>query len=661
MSRRMRGAVGISSFLFAAIAALAVVPSFASDTVTLTLFPSENISSAQGKVTRTFSVPATQGTFTLTVVNGDGAGGQAASSGTVKINGSTVVSSSELNENVQTLNKTLTNLVRGSNSIEVKVNSEHSAYVTVTITGVYVLNVVIADPVAGANLFADSATVGGTYAAYTGNLTITVNGVSASAADGTFSAAAVPLVTGPNSLTAVIVTGDGIQDEASISVNANLPPVADAGRDKDVKVGNTVRLDGRNSYDEEGDLISYRWSSSELPPQSAAALDNTTSVVPSFVPDLAGSYRFSLVVNDGHGDGRPDNVLIAAYNPNVPPTAVAGPDNSAVTGTVVSLDGTGSHDPDGDPLGYSWQFLARPQGSASELTGPLTPTPSFVADAQGQYILRLTVNDAQAASLPSDVAVVSAAPNAPPVADAGADQRVSRNGTIALDGTGSHDPNSDPLTFWWTVVSKPAISASVLDNASSSVPAMPADAEGDYVFRLVVGDGQVESAPATVVAVVVNDAPVANAGSDAEVLPGTLMTLVGSGSHDPNGDPIAFQWSLLAAPAGSAATIVNPTATNPVFTPDLEGSYTIGLIVSDGRLASDPDNVVVTVWSPIVTVPSVYGMTQSDAQAALAAARLVVGTVTTAYSNVVAAGYAFGQDPVRGSLVAYGSTVNFVV
>jgi hypothetical protein len=68
-------------------------------------------------------------------------------------------------------------------------------------------------------------------------------------------------------------------------LSVNHPPVANAGKDQQVKVGDLVTLDGRNSYDPDGDLITYRWTITETPLGSVAALSNPTSVVPTFVPD----------------------------------------------------------------------------------------------------------------------------------------------------------------------------------------------------------------------------------------------------------------------------------------------------------------------------------------------------------------------------------------
>lgn len=241
----------------------------------------------------------------------------------------------------------------------------------------------------------------------------------------------------------------------SFELAGNQPPVANAGQDQDVTVGSLVTLDGRNSSDPDGDIISYRWVMTP-PSGSGASLINPTSVMPTFTPDVSGEYRISLTVNDGQADSAPDEVIIIATMPNVAPTAIAGPDQSVVTGNTVFLDGRGSFDPDGDPLTYQWQILSSPAGSTAFLNDPSSATPTFLADVAGQYIILLTVNDGEIDSLPDDVIIISAIPNAPPVSDAGDDQIVSKNTTIQLDGQGSSDPNNDTLTYNWSIVSKPA-------------------------------------------------------------------------------------------------------------------------------------------------------------------------------------------------------------
>jgi hypothetical protein len=78
------------------------------------------------------------------------------------------------------------------------------------------------------------------------------------------------------------------------------------------------------------------------------------------------------------------------------------------------------------------------------------------------------------------------------------------------------------------------------------------------------------------------------------VLVGDEVGIVGTGSSDPEGDPLAYAWTL-TIPSGSAATIADPTAENAVFVPDVRGAYSVSLVVTDSLgQASAPATVNVT-------------------------------------------------------------------
>ena len=86
-----------------------------------------------------------------------------------------------------------------------------------------------------------------------------------------------------------------------------------------------------------------------------------------------------------------------------------------------------------------------------------------------------------------------------------------------------------------------------------------------------------------------NRAPLANAGPDRVQKVGQPVDLDGSGSFDPDGDRLHFQWEIISTPAGAAAEIVNPQLQMASIVPDKEGIWVIRLLVSDTRLPSEPD------------------------------------------------------------------------
>ena len=131
--------------------------------------------------------------------------------------------------------------------------------------------------------------------------------------------------------------------------------------------------------------------------------------MPSFSTDVPGMYVAELTVSDGEFSDS-DAVTITAIDPTVnqPPVADAGPDQAVEVGAVVTLDGTGSMDPDGDDLTYAW-LLEAPMGSSAALNDPSSATPEFTADVAGEYTAVLTVNDGELDSEPDRVLITAEA------------------------------------------------------------------------------------------------------------------------------------------------------------------------------------------------------------------------------------------------------------
>ena len=98
------------------------------------------------------------------------------------------------------------------------------------------------------------------------------------------------------------------------------------------------------------------------------------------------------------------------YDPNPfpgePPAADAGPNQTVFVGETVQLDGSGSSDPDGDPLTFDWT-ITKPAGSTAVLSDPALVNPTFVTDVAGEYVVQLIVHDNTAGSDPDQVSITA--------------------------------------------------------------------------------------------------------------------------------------------------------------------------------------------------------------------------------------------------------------
>src|SRR5262249_15619878 len=145
----------------------------------------------------------------------------------------------------------------------------------------------------------------------------------------------------PGTYTAQLIVNDGTVDGAPATVTIttqNSRPVANAGPDQSVSVHDTVQLDGSKSSDVDGDTLTLRWSFFSKPGGSGATLSAPTTVTPTFIVDLPGTYVVQLIVNDGTVDSTPAMVTITTQNSR--PVANAGPDQSVSVTDTVHLDGS---------------------------------------------------------------------------------------------------------------------------------------------------------------------------------------------------------------------------------------------------------------------------------------------------------------------------------
>lgn len=387
---------------------------------------------------------------------------------------------------------------------------------------------------------------------------------------------------------------DLVWEITGIPVATNSPPVANAGPDQTVAVGQSVTLDGSKSSDANGAALHFHWSFLSRPLGSTAVLSDPTAMQPTFEVDRSGPYEAQLLVNDGVVESAPDSVIISTQNS--PPVAQAGLPQTVVVGTLVHLDGSASSDVDGDRLSFHWSLPDIPVGSLAVLSDPTAVQPTFTVDRPGTYRAQLLVNDGLVNSSPAQVAISTQ--NSPPVANAGPDQTVVVGETVQLDGSQSRDVDGDVLSYQWSFTSTPAGSLAMLSDPSVLHPTFVVDYSGTYTVQLLVNDGVLTSAADIVIISTHNSRPVADAGAAQTVAVGTTVQLDGRQSSDANGDLLSYRWALTRLPPGSAATLAAATAAQPTFVADTLGPYVAQLIVNDGQVDSTPATTTITAATP---------------------------------------------------------------
>jgi uncharacterized repeat protein (TIGR01451 family) len=259
---------------------------------------------------------------------------------------------------------------------------------------------------------------------------------------------------------------------------------------------------------------------------------------------------------------------------NGTPLADAGTPQTVTVGTLVTLTGIASSDPDNQALTFGW---SQTSGAAVTLNSNTAISPAFTApNVAGNLIFQLVVTDAfGAVSAPAFVTVTVT--HGEPTANAGALQTVYVNAAVTLNGSGSSDPESQLLTFGWSQVGGTPVA---LSDAMATGPTFTAPSTaGTLVFQLVVTDSSgLASAPAFVT-ITVEAEPVIG------IPPGEVWITVTTGIArlQPTTDfsatlitgtePITFVWDF-----GDGSPLVEGREASHVYAP---GTYTATLTATN--------------------------------------------------------------------------------
>ncbi len=250
---------------------------------------------------------------------------------------------------------------------------------------------------------------------------------------------AVPAMAGPCRTEARITPGNQVVDETTFGA------------------ATVVMLNGQSSKD----TATFFWTQTGGPP---VTLDDPTSAKPKFsAPDVgpAGAVLTFELTAKGCSPEQTSRLATTINVTNVvtnrAPTASVTVANTAppyavFEGMAVTLDGSGSSDPDGDILSYAWnQTGGTPVTLTPDATGQFA---TFTAPPE-QYpngetlTFRLSVSDGSLGAT-TEVGITVQSVNQPPSVILSCPAAVNEGAPVTLDGSGSSDPDAGQLLYQWS-------------------------------------------------------------------------------------------------------------------------------------------------------------------------------------------------------------------
>jgi PKD repeat protein len=259
----------------------------------------------------------------------------------------------------------------------------------------------------------------------------------------------------------------------------------------------------------------------------------------------------------------------------------AGPDQQVNTGETVFFNGTTTENVT-SIVQVTWDF-----GDNTTIVNGTSPdllnATHMYTDA-GIYNATLTVKfDSTLNKTETDSAIITVFENLPPVANAGPNQTVEQTSpqgaNVALNGTGSIDPNNDTLTYFWNWTGGSA------SGVSPTVMLPP----GMTDITLTVSDGEFNSTDTVSVTVADTTPPYVNAGEDkiveADSPDGAEVMLQGEATDDVDMD-LDYVWSEEETAIGTEA--------NLTITLSL-GTHTLTLNATDDSGNTGTDTVTIEV------------------------------------------------------------------
>jgi PKD repeat protein len=251
--------------------------------------------------------------------------------------------------------------------------------------------------------------------------------------------------------------------------------------------------------------------------------------------------------------------------------AVADPESQLIITDLVITAPFALVDPPSTPFSIA--------GDGSQV--PLTI--EYCASGAGPHDGMLTIHAARATNTPLMVPLSGSSTNLPPICDAGGPYTGYVGYLVAMTGAGSSDPDGSIVTHHWDFGDGQTAFGVMVNH--------PYDTPGSYIVTLTVIDNHGATRNcATIAEIDTNTLPTCDAGGPYQGTVGQPIAFEGSGSSDPDGTIVAYDWQF-----GDCTTSTEP---NPTHIYTGSGSYAPRLCVTDDDGMTSCCNAQVVIIAP---------------------------------------------------------------
>lgn len=359
-------------------------------------------------------------------------------------------------------------------------------------------------------------------------------------------------------------------DEVAVWVNES--PVSVPTAPDRAAVDETIAFDAAESTDADGSLTHHAWDFGDGSTAEGARVEHAYA--------SPGVYTARLTITDDAGVGNSTTSATHEVFVNESPVARAGDDREVAIAEPFELDAGASTDSDGALIHYAWTF-----GDGATAEGAQV---QHEYAAAGRYEVSVTVRDDSRTRSDTHQDSLEVVVNAPPVAEAGPNQRVTQS-EVVFDASGSTDVDGRIVAYEWTF----GDGQSGKGERTTHVYAAP----GTYRVGLRIADDSPtpRNTDEDDLEVVVNARPIADAGADQIAAVGQVVEFSAAGSRDPDGEIRSYRWDLGDGSMADGADISHRYGA--------AGTYTVQLRVADDTghdNAVDHDDLRVVVNDPPV-------------------------------------------------------------